>query len=278
MSGGCYVSYENQVGDTYSAFWSDFAHDDELQPLFPVNAGDDLKASLEFTRGRSTLTITDTTTGRHARFSISTPGDAAISEAEWIQEDVTNSTLNHLYPYPHLTTVGVHHLEINSQTPAYPDLYSSWMSVGSTNLAPTPLYHDSFTIREATVSKDGAQYLHIAKLEDTATNTFIAQLARWTAYTPRFQIDSARSRYAIALRKNISAFASTRWPAQTQNLVDSLTGNARLLLDHTQSPIPMRSAGLASWRSIWKRDAKAVGSAANALKRDLNLPQIRPVT
>ena len=246
--------------------------------MFPVNAGDDLKASLAFARRRSTLTITDTTTSAHARFSISTPGAAAINQAGWTQEDVTNSTLHHLYPYPHLSTVGFQDLEINSKAPAYPDLYSSWMSVGSTNLAPTPLYHDSFTIREAMVSGYGAQYLHIAKLEDTATETFITQLARWTAYTPRFQIDSARSRYAIALRKNISAFTSARWPAQTQDLVNALTGNARLLLDHTQSPIPMRSTGLAIWRSIWKRDAKAVGSAANALKRDLNLPEIRPVT
>ena len=272
----CYVSYENQVSDTYSASWSDVAHDEQTQPLFPVNAGDDLKASLAFARGRSTLTIADTTSGAHARFSISTPGDAAINEAEWIQEDVTDSTLNRLYPYPHLTTVGFHDLEINSQAPADPDLYSSWMSVGSTNLAPTPLYHDSFTKREAKVSKYGAQYLHIAKPEDAATDAFIAQLVRWTADTPRPQIDSARSRYAIALRKNISAFTSTRWPAQTQNLVNSLTGKIRLLLDHTQSPIPASSAGIAIWRSIWKRDAKAVGSVSHPLTRELNLPQLRP--
>jgi Peptidase A4 family len=272
----CYVSYENQVSDTYFATWSDVAHHEQTQPLFPVNAGDDLKASLAFTRGRSTLTIADSTTGAHARFSISTPGDAAINEAEWIQEDVTDSTLNRLYPYPHLTTVDFHDLEINSQAPAYPDLSSSWMSVGSTYLAPTPLYHDSFTIREATVSEYGAQYLHIAIPEDTATNKFIAQLVRWTADTPRSQIDTARSRYAIALRENISAFTSARWPPQTQNLVDALTDNIRLLLDYTQSPIPTSSAGLASWRSIWKRDAKAVGSVAQALKRDLNLPEITP--
>jgi len=273
----CYVSYENQVGDTYFASWSDVAHDEQTQPLFPVNAGDDLKARLAFTRGRSTLTIADTTTGAHARFSISTPGDAAINEAEWIQEDVTNSTLNRLYPYPHLTTVGLDHLEINSQAPAYPDLYSSWMSVGNTNLAPTPLYHDSFTIREVKVSEYGAQYLRIAIPEDTATNKFIAQLGRWTADTPRSQIDTSRSRYAIALRDNISAFTSARWPAQTQDLVDSLTDKIRLLLDHTQSPIPTPSAGIAIWRSIWKRDAQAVGSVAHTLTRELDLPQIRPI-
>lgn len=272
----CFVSYERQVSDTYSAFWTDFAHDLEPQPLFPVNAGDDLGASLALARGRWTLTITDTTSGAHARFSIGVPGDAAINQAEWIQEDDTNSTLHHLYPYPHLTTVGFHHLEINSQAPAYPDLYSSWMSVGSTNLAPTPLYHDSFTIREAKVSGYGAQYLHIAKLEDTATETFIPQLARWTTDTPRPQIDSARSRYAIALRENISAFTSARGPAQTQNLVDAPIDNTRLLLDHTQSPIPTPSAGIAIWRSIWKRDAKAVGSAAHTLKRDLTVPEITP--
>jgi Peptidase A4 family len=273
----CFVSYERQVSDTYSAFWTDFAHDLEPQPLFPVNAGDDLKASLALARGRWTLTIADTTTGAHARFSISVSGDAAINQAEWTQEDDTNSTLHHLYPYPHLTTVGFQDLKINSQAPAYPDLYSSWMSVGATNLAPTPLYQDSFTIREATVSEDGAQYLHIAKPEDTATETFIAQLARWTADTPRSQIDTARSRYAIALRDNISAFTSARWPAQTRDLVDSLTGKTRLLLDHTQSPIPTPSAGIAIWRSVWTRDAEAVSSAAHTLKRELDLPEIRPI-
>lgn len=272
----CFVSYERQVIDTYSAFWSDFAHNVEPQPLFTVNAGDDLKASLTFARHRWTLTITDTTSGAHARFSISVPGDAAINQAEWIQEDVTNSTLHDLYPYPHLTTVGFHNLKINSQTPAYPNLYSSWMSVGSTNLAPTPLYDDSFTIRKATVSKYGAQYLRIAKPEDAATEAFTAELTRWTADTPRSQIDSARSRYAIALRDNISAFTGARWPAQTQNLVDALTGKIRLLLNHTRSPIPTSSAEIALWRSLWTRDAEAVSSAAHPLKRALRLPETRP--
>jgi Peptidase A4 family len=273
----CFVSNENQVSDTYSAFWTDFAHDLEPQTLFPVNAGDDQKASLAIARGRWTLTMTDTTTGAHARFAISTPGDAAINQAAWTQEDDTNSTLHDLYPYPHLTTVGFQDLEINSRAPAYPDLYSSWMSVGSTDLAPTPLYHDSFTIIQATVSTYGAQYLHIAKPEDTATEAFIAQLATWTADTPRSQIDTVRSRYAIALRDNISAFTAARWPAETQDLVDSLTGKTRLLLDQTQSPIPAPSAGTAIWRSIWTRDANAVGSAAHTLKRKLDLPETRPI-
>lgn len=272
----CVPQTSSELSEPYFAFWTDFAHNVEPQPLFTVNAGDDLKASLAFTRGRCTLTIADTTTGAHARFSISVPSDAAINQAGWTQEDVTDSTRHHLYPYPHLTTVGFRDLEINSQPPTYPDLYSSWMSVGSTNLAPTPLYHDSFIVREAKVSKYGAQYLHIAKLEDTATEAFIPELARWTADTPRSQIDSARSRYATALRDNISAFTSVRWQAQAQGLVDALIGKTRVLFNHTQSPVPTSSAGIAIWRSVWTRDADAIGNAAHPLKRELDLPEFRP--
>lgn len=273
----CFVSYEHQVSDTYSAFWTDFAHDLEPQPLFPVHAGDNLKATLALVRGRWALTIADTTTGTHARFFVNVPGGAAINQAEWTQEDDTNSTLHRLYPYPHLTTVGFYHLKINSKPPAYPDLYSSWMSLGSTNLAPTPLYHDSFTISEAAVNKYGAQYLHIAKPEDTATETFTAQLASWTADTPRSQIDTARARHAMALRDNVSAFTSAQWPVQTRDLVDALTYKISLLRDHTETPIPAPPAAIATWRSVWTDDANAVNSAAHILKRELDLPEIRPI-
>lgn len=87
----CIPQTSSELSEPYFAFWTDFAHNIEPQPLFTVNAGDDLKASLAFTRGRCTLTIADTTTGAHARFSISVPGDAAINQAGWTQEDITDS-------------------------------------------------------------------------------------------------------------------------------------------------------------------------------------------
>lgn len=113
--------------------------------------------------------------------------------------------------------------------------------------------------------------------DDIASETFVAEFARWAATTPYSQIESASSRFIVALRINAQAFASVRWPTRVRGLVDSLINDTRVLLEASRPPPLVSLAELAAWRSTWKRDAETVGNAARLIKRVLHLPKIRPV-
>lgn len=268
---------QTEVPGRYYAFWTDVRHHVHPQPLFRVDPDDNLTASLTLTHRRWKLAILDATSGAAARFTTRDEAQASFDWAEWTQEDVTNNATRKPYPYPQLTAVSFRGLRVNSTTPAYADLYSGWMSVDGSYLAPTPLRDDSFTLRRAAVSSSGAQYLHIATPEDAATNGFVTRMSRWTAATPRSQIKSACSDFVIALRSNIYALRRARWPTAARGPVDSLIRNTQAVLDDTQSAVPVSSAARTAWRSAWMRDAAGIGTAAHAVKRALDLPEIRPV-
>jgi hypothetical protein len=158
------------------------------------------------------------------------------------------------------------------------DLSASLTLVRGSSLAPSPLSDDSFTLRQATVSAAGGQYLHIATPEDVATEAFVTGFTQWTAKTPYSQMESASSRFVAALRRNARAFASKRWPTQVRGLVHSLIGDTRVLLEDSRPPALVSSVELAAWRSKWMRDAEVLSNTARMIKRILSLPEIRPVT
>jgi hypothetical protein len=265
------------VDSAYDAVWSD--RHDQLRPqlLFRVKPNDNLTASLTLVDKRWMLAIADKTSGAAAYFSTSEEARASFSRAEWMQEDVTNTTARKTYPYPQLTAVVFHGLRVNTAMPAYADLYAWWMSVDSGDLAPTPLHDDSFTLKRATVSSSGAQYLHIAASENAATNRFVSQMGLWTAATERSNIESACADFVAALRNNISALGRARWPMRARGMVHRLIRKTSVLLDLTGSPVPVSSAGLSAWRSTWIRDEVALASAAHAVARVLNVPEITPL-
>jgi hypothetical protein len=263
--------------DNYFAFWADVRRHFRPQRLFPVSPGDNLTASLMLIHRRWTLAIVDATSGAAARFSTREEAQGSFNLAEWTQEDVTDEATRKPYPYPQMTPVVFRGLAVNSTTPSYADLYSLWMSTDGTYLAPSALHHDSFTLRRATVSPSGAQYLRIATGADVATVTFTSRMSLWTAATTRAQIASACSSFATALRDSIHAFRRARWPTRVRGLVDLLVRDSQAVLDDTLSAVPVSAAGLAAWRSRWARDAAGIGSAAHLAKRALGLPEIRPV-
>jgi hypothetical protein len=262
----------------YEAFWSDPKWGFHPLFIFRVNPGDDVSASLSLSHKRWMLAIVDATSGAAAHFSTGDETHASFSEAQWMQEDVKDGATGKPFPYPGLTTVGFRRLTVNSGIPTYAKLYSAWMSVNGSSLAPTPLQDDSFTLGRGTVSAAGARYLHIATPEDVATETFVAEFARWTAKTPYSQVESASSRFVAALRRNTQAFASDRWPTELRGLVRSLIADSRVLLEVSRPPAIVSPAELVTWRSRWARDAQALGSVAHMIKSGLNLPEIRPVT
>lgn len=264
-------------GPDYYAFWSDTKLTFHPRFLFSVSSSDELRASLTLARKRWMLAIVDTTSGASAHFSTSEEAHGSFNEAEWVQEDVTDGVRGKASPYPRLSEVGFRQVTVNGTVPIYADLYSSWMSVDEGNLAPSPPHGDSFMLRRATVSTIGAQYLHIATRDDLASETFSAASTRWTPKTPYARMESASSRFIVALGINNRAFASARWPTQVRGLVEALIGTTRLLLEDSRPPALVSSGGLSSWRSRWAHASEAVYSVAHVIKRTLNLPEIRRV-
>lgn len=261
----------------YYAFWSDVKHSFHPQFIFVVKPEDVLSASLDLTHGHWVLAIRDHSTSASSRFSTADEAHASFNLAEWTQEDVTSQATKKVAPYPRLTTVGFRGLAVNSTPPAYGDLYSTWMSANGVYWAPTPLRGDSFTLRKATVTPAGSQYLSIANSEDLATLTFTHGLSDWTTKTSRSQITAARSAFSAALAENMRALAAAGFPPRARNATNSLIKAAQVVAEHTRSPVPSSEPGINSWRLTWQRYALAIGNTAHVLKRVLGLPEIRPV-
>jgi hypothetical protein len=137
------VPSEGKTVDVYATFWSDTALNFMPKPLFPVSAGDTLSASLTVANKKWTLAITDNRSGRKMRFSIAAGTGAAFDQAEWTQEDPGNPD-NHAR-YPELVAPVFHHLTVNSTAlaPADAALYSQWMSVNRSTVAPTVVHDEA---------------------------------------------------------------------------------------------------------------------------------------
>jgi hypothetical protein len=68
-------------------------------------------------------------------------------------------------------------LRVNSTEPRSADVISTWMTADGTELAPSPLVNNTFSIRPAAISPAGKHYLKIAFALNMAGKTFVAQRA-----------------------------------------------------------------------------------------------------
>jgi hypothetical protein len=211
----------------YFAFWSDTRMHFLARSLFLVRPGDEISASLSLTSRRWRLAIRDTTNGKTARFSTRQEAGGAFNEAQWLQEDVTDSKTNKLFPYPRLSAVAFRRLAVNARRPSYADLYTNWMSEDGVNWAPTPLRYDSFALAQATVSKAGAQYIRIMNLEDGPTNKFFGLAGAWNARTPQKRIQAEVAKYGAVLRTGSRMLNDSAWPSPARQIISSLAANQR---------------------------------------------------
>jgi hypothetical protein len=261
------------VENRYWVFWSDTMRNFHPQFLFRVRPDDALSASLTLAHKRWALAIVDHTSGSNARFSTSEDANASFDEAQWTQEDATTST-GERFPYPSLTWLRFNGLAINSATPSYASLYSTWMSVNGVSLAPTPLADDAFALRRATINSAGEQYLHIGALRSTAAQTFWSELERWTAKTPYVRIASASSRFIASLRSDVRALAAARLPKSVNSMVRLLTRKLDVIIERARPPAVMSPVALTFWRASLISDAKALQYVAHILLRALGLPEL----
>lgn len=266
----------SSVGDRYYAFWSDTRMGFHPRSLFAIHAGDELSASLRLTDRRWALAIVDASTGASAHLSTADETGTSFDEAEWTQEDPRNGHTGKIEDYPRLGPIVFSGLAVDASRPVYPALYTTWMSLGSENLAPSPLREDSFTLRQAKVSAAGHRYLRIATPEDAATEAFIDSMAKWNLKSPRAQLATARRTLTKELEQSTRALARASWPATARTSIELLRVATRLLLRQTRAPVPATTPGIWAWREQWSDDAQKVGDCAHVVKRLLDVPEIRP--
>jgi hypothetical protein len=261
--------------DRYYAFWSDTARRYRPKILFLVSAGDELSASLTLAHKHWTLAIADTTSRRRAHFS--TPENAAgvFDQAEWTQEN-PGSEKHHL-PYPQMMAATLRNVTVNGAAPPPATLYSSWMSLNHTTLAPTQLRAGSFTLAQA--PKPGAaarQYLRLTAVPGTTGEQFQEERAKWTVDTPYAKIANSSSSYIRATRAGSRALLDARWSPDVRPLVASVAHATDGALEQARPPSDLTAASLAAWNARLTNAAKHVLAAGAKLRLALGLPGFGP--
>jgi hypothetical protein len=259
--------------DVYSTFWSDTAHHYQAEQLFPVSPGDTLSASLTLASKQWTLAITDSTSRREAHFSIADELEAPFNQAEWTQEDPGHE--NDHARYPQMAAPVFQHLTVNSTAPApaYLALFSGWMSVDHSNLAPTAVHNDSFTLQQApAITTVGMQYMRVAPAEQAAFEKFETERSNWSPRTPYGQIVTAVSRLTEATQKASPIVLSARWSKQIGGLARSSAKANTAFLEQARPPAFLNAATFAAWNSRLTEASERAGVAGSRLRLALGLP------
>ncbi len=261
-------------GATYYAFYSDTVAAFHPRFLFYVRAGDVVAARMRLSGGRWHVLILDRTHPHKFAFGTSDEASGAFDEAEWLQEDVGDGT-GGLLPYPVLATrVSFSRLAVNAGHPRYARVRSQWMTENRTDLAPSPLVGDAFSLFQTQPSRIGMHYLQIAVTLDVALAHFESDLARWTVRTPAHTMTSERDVVADAYRLDIEELAATRWPARARPLFGALVAATKLELAQTERAPTRTSGGIERWIAAWSRAGSAASAIAMRVRRVLHLPQL----
>jgi hypothetical protein len=263
--------------DRYYAFWSDTPLHFHPQFLFGVHPGDRLSASLSLAHRRWTLDISDGTTLATSRFTTSQEGRGSFNQAEWLQEDVTDSVTNRLYPYPKLAGVTFVRLVVNGRRPPAWSLTSNWMSPKRGGYeVPTSLRHDAFTVAPGSLNATAAAFLGVLAPLDTESDRFENEVNAWNSHTTATLIDRQCAAEAHVLRRAEIAVAAAQWPSQIQPLVNRLIGYARGRGSEL-GPLSIPAPGtFSTWRATWVSQGGGIANASFEILRDLHGPEWTP--
>jgi hypothetical protein len=259
--------------DYYYAFWSDTAHHFHPEFLFGVQPEDTIAATLDHRAGRWQVSIKDAAAGHQAAFVTRDEASARFDLAEWLQEDITQVKNNQPFPYPHLRTVTIRDLRVDSVAPSYASVESQWMSENHQNLGPSPLRDGRFSLRPVAISTAGARYLDLAHAGNEAEAVFTTQSAGWSRGVAASAVRSERAAFAAALARTITGLRAGSWPSGVQPLVDQLVDADRRLRAATEVAPTLDQSGLSAWQTRWGNAAQALSSAGHQLRRALGIPQ-----
>jgi hypothetical protein len=265
-------SRSHRVENRYWAFWSNTARHFHPVFLFRVRPRDALSASLILTHERWALTVVDETSRANAHFFTNEEA-GPFNEAEWAQEDATDST-GSLFSYPSLSVVGFHHLAVNSTVPSYASLFSVWLSVNGGHSAPSPLKNDAFVLRRATITPSGGRYLRISEKSTAAARVFGAEIARLLLSPSYTQVSSASQRFIAALESEVRALQRARLPASVRGMTPLLIAKLHVLREQARPPAVMSTAALVLWRSALSRDTEALLDIEHPIRRILAVPEL----
>jgi hypothetical protein len=257
----------------YGAFWTDTKRGYHPQVLFHVHAGDMVATALTLYSGRWRVAITDTTSGRQATFATSEEADGAFNLAEWLQED-PSETSGKATPYPRLSSVRLTGVAANGAAPRYGDMYAQWMSVGTTNLAPTPVHGDAFTIASGVITAAGRRYLEVVRPQNIAARRIDTAEAGWTARTPPNTISSVTARAAGSERAYAKALARAPWPAAAREPIARLLREVRIEAGIFAAAASHPPVDLTAWRRQFARLTPTLLRLAHAVRRALHLPEL----
>jgi hypothetical protein len=259
----------------YFTFWSDTARHFKPKLLFPVRPGDTLSASLTLAHRRWTLAITDDTSAAKAHFSMMAEAEAPFNQAEWAQEDPGSE--NHHVPYPQIAPPVFTGLTVNSAKPSPALLYSQWMSVNHSNLAPTTPSDDSFTLgRAPAIGAAAAQYLRLFAAAGAAFEKFETKRSEWNAKAPYEQIATASSQFITATRNGLQSLVAARWSQHIRSLLRSFAHTTNVLVEHARPPTFLTPASFAHWNAKLTEASERAAPAAARLRPALGLPGSGP--
>jgi hypothetical protein len=261
-------SRKNIIEDRYWAFWSDKARRFHPQKLFLVKPGDRLTATAGLTPSGWRLVISDVASRRTAALNT---GEAPkpLDAAQWTQEDALTAT-GARYTYPLLASTMISHLLVNSTVLRYTSLYSTWMSINGTYLAPSPLRHDGFLLQPTKLTSIGKHYLSLNIGEGNAVRQFGYELESWTTHTSHGTLKSAASRLVAALHSETRVLKAASLPPAIKETAASLVH----ILDAIIIQAYTSPSTFYKWRARLTRDAYDALYVAHLLRRDLKLPEL----
>jgi hypothetical protein len=263
------------MSDNTYAFWSDRARHFEPMDLFPVTPDTEVVARLGFSRGRWLVSIRDTDSGRHARFSIRGEAGADLI-AEWLQEDPERIRTRSPFPYPVLTSVRFRGLAVNGASPRVRDLHSQWMSTVAGLFRPTVLRDDAFAVVPGRVTPAGAQYLRIAQRLNLALDRFWREAQRWNTGTSPDRMRRVRDALIQSERQNARELESAVWPVAARRVTARLAMLARGQVRTLElAPLPS-DRNYRQWTTEIIRLTARLHPVGQSARRVLEIPQEAP--
>jgi hypothetical protein len=258
----------------YSAFWSASALDFHPVNLFVVKPGDHVSASLRLESGGWHVSITDTTNGMRKAFVTQHDVKGAFNLAEWLQEDPTKDS-GAREPYPRIRPVSFTGLTVDGVSPRYSDLDSQWMSVNRSDLAPTPLVGNEFSLENTALSPAGVRYYAIAKRGDQVQEKFQGDVLGATAP------GAGQGEVATALRSldgYTGELARSHWPTEAASAVANLVTKGRTLAVVVRSAERPGWKDDAAWQARFKSAELTLSVQAHLVRRLLHVPEIGTAT
>jgi hypothetical protein len=256
----------------YYAFYSTTKLGFRPKLLFEVQPGDVVSATLRRAGSRWRVELQDLTTGRRRAVTTVEGAGRVFNEAQFNQEDVTDSRTDRPYPYPSLTTLRFSGVSVNGGPPAAARLNSSWLTEADGYLAPGPLRRGAFALRHASMTKAGYRYLRQIAAQDAATTGGMTSLVRWASAGGSGSAFAEAGRLAAVLHGTATKLGATRWPRPARPAISAVRSDARRLVGLLREIREVPADERVAWAERFYALVAALGREGRVARAALGLP------